>query len=358
VGTYLPAHLLIEWVGVRATLLVATGLLVLAGLSLVSGRVRAAAAAMVVIVAGCAAFARGLPIRSSVGGDATAREVAVVEERESPYQYVRVSSWALRRGGETVRQTRLSLDEGVLEYHSLKEDAEGEAGYLTGGSYYDHYGLLPAVVATSREAPVDVAILGGGAGTMARMLRALQEARVARIVNVEIDPVVASLSSTFGWTPNDQDLLLVGDARFVLATLDHVFDVIILDAYARQVAIPAHLGSLEFFRLVRDHLSARGVFAMNVSTHDLETPLMRALRRTMGEVFPSMAAVPVPGSWNVVLLAAPEAGRDFRPEAVRSPGLSAVREIFLRGLIPLPPEPSGLLLTDDAAPLEQLARSR
>ena len=52
------------------------------------------------------------------------------------------------------------------------------------------------------------------------------------------------------------------------------------------------------------------------------------------------------------------AGRDFRPDTVASPGLSAVRATFLSGLIPLPPAPSGLLLTDDAAPLEQLARSR
>ena len=83
--------------------------------------------------------------------------------------------------------------------------------------------------------------------------------------------------------------------------------------------------------------------------------LVLALQRTLGRVFPELWAVSIPGSWNVMLLAR---GRSDRPLPPLVPdALEPVRRNFRGGLLRLARDPEGgMLLTDDHAPLEHLAR--
>ena len=363
VGTYLPAHFLIGVIGTRGTLLTGTALLGLAGLLVSLGtRPRVAGAVLVIVSLLSAAAARGLPVRGPVevaAGTVSGHETGVVLERESPYQYVRVSSWEIpgKRPAESHEQLRLSLDEGVLEYQSLRDALHDP---LTGGAYYDYLALLPNIVRDAGERPLSVAILGGGAGTLARSLRELQAERVERILDVELDPDVAALGPRFGWEPELPDRQVVGDGRVVLRTCEGPFDLIILDAYARQIDIPAHLATREFFELVRERLSDRGLVALNVSTPSLDAPLFRALWRTLGEVFPTVAVMVLPGDWwNVILVASPAEASIPLPEPTTE-RLERTRRAWLRGWLPLERLPSGggLLLTDDRAPLDQLGRRR
>lgn len=364
VGTYLPAHVLIEELGVRNTLLVAVVLPVLGALLLGARRTRLAGVACLGLIAGLMGLASGLPVRPELDPGVfppgtRARELEVVEELESPYQYVRITEWSVP-DGEDQRQLRLSVDEGVMEYQSVAPaGGSGESpADLKVRSYYDTFTVLPELVAGSRRRPVSVVVVGGGAGTMARLLREHQDDRVARVVNVEIDPVVAAQASRFGWTARKPDVDLVGDGRVVLRALEGPFDVIILDAYAHQVTIPFHLATREFFELVRARLSSRGLVALNVSVHDLEAPLALALRRTLGTVFPRVEAVSVPGTWNVMLLAYPDASR--RSVAADGPGTLEQPRDVVRGRRLRLPDPGlrGMLLTDDRAPTEHLARQR
>jgi spermidine synthase len=353
-GTYLPPHFLFGVVGVRGTVLLAAALLGLAAMLLHPGRRLLAGATATLVLALVLGFVSNRwPIRGDLArAGPQRREVAVLEELDSPYQYVRLSRWEIAEaaGRPPFQELRLSLDEGVTEFHSLLREGE----VLT-GAYYDFFAVLPSLLEAS---PIDVAILGGGGGTMAQMLRRLWGGRIGRIVNLEIDPVVAALAPRFGWRPSPADRDFVGDARGVFRSLDHAFDLVILDAYARQVAIPAHLATWQFFREVAGKLSPFGLFAINVSTPDLENTLFRSLVRTLGRVFPAVSAVSVPGAWNVVLLAARESRR-FRPSSVPE-DLALVRDLFLHGLVetPLIEQGRGLLLDDDHAPLEQLARRR
>lgn len=355
-GSYLPSHLLYGAVGVRGAVLAAASLLALAAI-LVAPRPSARWSAVLVLAAAAGSIpaVTGAPIRPPLGDLGPAgSEVEVVEEIESPYQYVRVARWRVRgaAGSAPEEQLRLSLDEGVLEYHSLAVE-----GRIVTGGYYDYYALLPAMLGDRGGRPVDVAVVGGGAGTMTRMLRALHGDGVGRIASLEIDPEVAAQSRRFGFSDGASDRIVVGDGRAALRQVDHRFDVVMLDAYARQVAIPSHLATLEWFREVESRLAPGGIFAMNVSTPGLESPIFRALVRTLREVFPGVAASGVPGSWNVLLLAAREKERTFRPGKVPAE-LEPARGRFLRGLIPCEGTLEGLLLTDDQAPLEPLARRR
>jgi spermidine synthase len=344
VGTYLPALLLLETLGSRATIFVAAGFLVPAALLLTGLRRRkAAAAALVVILAlgGAAAAAAATPVVPATHGE------EVLAEKESAYQYVRVARWPGREGQPSA--VNLSIDEGILEFHSRKRDDP-----LT-GVYYDHFAVLPDWIADSGARPVDVLVLGGGAGTMRGMLRALQGPRVAHVVDVEIDPVVAGFAPRFGGPPEAQDRLAVVDGRLALEAFPGPYDLVILDAYARQIAIPAHLATAEAFATVRSRLSRRGLFAINVSTADVEAPLTSALATTLRAVFGRVWSVAVPGSWSVVLLAGDPLPPSKAP-AQRGDALDPVRVQFRRHFHELIPPDGAILLTDDRAPLESLAR--
>lgn len=351
VGTYLPAHFLIEGLGVRATLLCATALFVVAAVILAAkGRPKAVASGVLVLALVLAGHGTSMPVRGPLETTGDWREVEIVAEYETAYQYVRVTRWKHDEGAE---QLRLSLDEGVTEFHSVRPSD----GYLS-GFYYDHFAVLPELFGDRGSSPVDVIVLGGGAGTMGRMLRGLHGDAMGEVWCVEIDPVVAGLHRDFGWDARGSDRMVVGDARVVLATTARTFDLVILDAYAKQIAIPAHLGTVEFFALVKSHLSDRGVLAINVSVPDLEGPLTGALVKTLREVFPSVVVVSVRGSWNAVILASTDENRGFRPQGGPD-SLAAIRKQFLAGLIPAPdPGPDAIVLRDDRAPLERLARAR
>jgi predicted membrane-bound spermidine synthase len=356
-GTWLPAHVLLDWLGVRQTLLAASVLLILVGAGLLlwrrAFRVSDGSAALLAILA--LLFAGGVPVRGVIGDFRQAYGAAsdplveeeLIHERESAYQYVRVSAFKRGEG----RDVRLTLDEGITEFHSLLVPDQ-----ILTGAYYDSFALLPEMTGLPKK--LSVAILGGGAGTMARLIRTFHDSRVERVLSVELDPAVGAMGPHFGWTPELPDRTVVADARVFLRHHSDLHDIIILDAYARQIAIPPHLASREFMELVASRLNPMGLFAINVSTPDFESPLARSLLNTVKTVFRSVALVSIPGSWNGVILARPEADASFGLTG-EDDRLQQVRMDYRRGFYTAPDLGSGgMLLTDDRAPMEKLARVR
>ena len=343
VGTYLPAFVLLETFGSRGAILTAAGLLVVAAallLGLAGGR-RIGAAATVVLLAAVATSAT--PLVPAADG------VTLVRVQESAYQYVQIAEVA---GANGRRYLNLALDEGRGEFHSRKA-LDGRP--LT-DAYYDLLAVLPDWIADSDRAPLEVLVIGGGAGTLRGLLRSLQGPRVLRVVDAEIDPVVAAAAPFFGGAPVAPDRVLAVDGRAALRADGVAYDLIVLDAYTRQLAVPSHLGSREAFAAARSRLSPRGVFAMNVSAADVQSELVQTLVRTLRDVFPSVRAVPVAGSWNILLLCGSLLAPAEAP-AARGDALDPVRREFRRSLRLLAdPDPRLPVLTDDLSPLETLAR--
>jgi spermidine synthase len=343
VGAYLPAFVLLERIGSRGSVLTAAAVLVLAALCLFGRRAprgpTAAAAMIVVASSAAAAFTPFVP---------ASKGESPVRDQESAYQFIRVADRAAA-DGRVFRN--LSLDEGREEFHSRRAL---DGGPLT-DAYYDVLAVLPDWIADADRRPVAALVLGGGAGTLRGLLRRFHEPRLARVVDVEIDPLVAALAPDFGGAPKPPDALYTVDGRTALRALPGPFDLIVLDAYARQIAIPAHLGTREAFAEARAKLSDRGLFAINVSVADLDSPLAKALIRTLDDVFGAVSAVPVAGSWNVILVGGPLLDPRRVPPS-RGDALDAVRREFRRNLLASRKAPDGLLLVDDCAPLETLAR--
>ncbi|MCB0111652.1 MAG: fused MFS/spermidine synthase, partial [Caldilineaceae bacterium] len=67
-----------------------------------------------------------------------------------------------------------------------------------------------------------------------------------------------------------------------------------IDAY-RPPYIPFHLTTVEFFRLVRDHLDENGVVAINVGRTATNYALVDALAATLYQLFPTVYAIDEPG---------------------------------------------------------------
>lgn len=351
-ATFVTPHFAIPVLGVRGTMGGCAALLAIAALLVASDRRPRLLAVVTLLFVAWRSLSPSPDLWRPLvppAGPGEAREVQVLSEADSPYQYVRVARWDVPLpGGARRDEIRLSLDEGVTEYHSVV--VPGEA--LT-GAYYDAFAILPALFPPERR--LSIAVIGGGAGTMPRLFRAAFGERIESLANVELDPVVQREAERFGWRPGPKDRSVVADGRLFLKTIDERFDLVILDAYARQVAIPAHLATVEAFAEVQERLRPGGLFAINVSVPDLAAPLGLALLATLRQVFPAVAAVSVPGTWNVVLLAAVDRERDFRPGEVPDL-LRTSRRSFLRGLVAHALPEGDRVLVDDQAPLERLAR--
>ena len=150
----------------------------------------------------------------------------------------------------------LRFDEDTTSYQSVRV-LEDEARLLTGGRYYDHLALGAWFEGQPWTRPGGgdprVLIVGYCGGTIHRVLRLVTpEGRAGpEVLGVELDPAVAKLGrERLGELPDRLDLRTGVDGRTVVNELpaDAVFDLILVDAYARTQYVPFQLATLEFFK--------------------------------------------------------------------------------------------------------------
>lgn len=140
-------------------------------------------------------------------------------------------------------------------YHSLA-DPKGHSLFP-----YVHamYGVLTQAHAHK------IAVLGCAGGTLATMLAANQ----AEVTVVDINPCSFKLARKYFQLPPDVECV-VDDARHYLATTTEMFDAIALDAFDNE-GIPAHLRTVEFFRVAATRLNPNGIIVVNtIPSHYLD----------------------------------------------------------------------------------------
>ena len=198
--------------------------------------------------------------------------------------------------------------------------------------------------------------IGGGSYSVPRAWT--ENGVPAAITVAEIDPAVTEIAEQEFWfDPAGVDIRSM-DARLALAADPTRHDVIIGDAFT-DIAVPAHLVTREFFRLVSARLSDDGVYLMNVVDHADGLRALAAITRTLRAVFPVVEiwAEPNPAGVDQRLVFIVLAGRtpsrlstvtgpapDFIRAARLSPG--AVDALVAR----LDPP----ILSDDYAPIDRL----
>lgn len=266
---------------------------------------------------------------------ADAAGARVLEERESPYQYIRVVESGDRR--------TLELNEGQAVHSVYEPDT-----VLTDG-VWDGYLTVPLTALDGP--PRRMAMLGNAAGTVSRAYgRYFPQ---TEIDGVEIDGDVTELGRKwFALDANPRLRTHTEDARPFLRRSEGGYDLIGVDAY-RQPYIPFYLATVEFFALARDRLAPGGAVVVNVGHPPDQDDLERTLTRTMREVFPHVRRVPVEDE-NTLLVASmtrPPSARRLL-EARVHPDLEALR-LRTADLVDAPLE-GGSVYTDDRAPVEWL----
>jgi len=357
-GTFGSGFVLIPHFGLR-TVFLTTGL-VLAVLALVGyglfwgqlGNKKSVVVGLLVVLGGATA--------AGVFADGKARHVAILGlvdapvlfEQDTFYHKIQVAETPFEVDGETDKARFLYLD-------TTPEGAQFVASREMVLPYLEYWQLAKLFCPEVRRA----AFLGGGAFTWPEaLLDALPDARVDV---VEIDPAVIEVGRKYFRLDEYPTMNPVADdARRFLRASDARYDLIFGDAYHGVHCVPAHLVTREFFELVRDRLSDRGIFIINAHgpVQGDGAVLFRSLGKTLSEVFPHQCVftthpdTPEAVEQNVFLVAA---GHDLAVESVREGGhgdRQLAEELF--GGYRAPDRydwTEGVVFTDDYNPVEYLA---
>lgn len=142
------------------------------------------------------------------------------------------------------------------------------------------------------RAPITALHLGGGAFTLPRYVEATRPGSSQQVIELEGD-LVDYVRDSFPLSKRGQVRIRRGDAREVVAKLPAglkgACDVIVVDIFS-GARTPAHVTSLEFYRLLRPLLAPGGVIAINAADGQ-GLPFVRGQLATVRELFPAVAAV-------------------------------------------------------------------
>ena len=178
------------------------------------------------------------------------------------------------------------------------------------------------------------------------------------VEGVEIDEKITDLAHEYFELPEDIKVTTY-DGRAYLQGLgaSDKYDVIMVDAF-QDITIPFQMSSVEFFSLVKDHLTDDGVMVVNMNMKsDGKEGINEYLSDTISTVFDEVYTVDVYNNTNRILFASNDPdiiGRFVKGyEREENADLKSMMETVELGLVKY--EAGDLILTDDKAPVELLS---
>jgi spermidine synthase len=313
VGTFGTTHYLVPVVGISLCFqLAGAGLALLGLVTLAMNRARLLSGGAATLAVIAALLAPGYrPPGLAQGSTLLAAE-------QSPYQTLRI----VQSGEENQLMRQLQVNEGFDSFQSVWQP---ETGLLPPGYYYNYFALPPWW--SGAQESWRCLVLGLGAGTSWRVLEGtLPEGVELDAHGVELDPQVVALARRWMELPDNRPGRKAWsgwDARAALSAMDGEFDQIVLDTYANQMEIPAHLCSLEFFEEVEAQLVPGGWLCINIGGFDTTDPVVRAVAGTAAAAFGREVLIArVPFSRNCVAFLR----RDAEVPRPLQPGWAIVQE--------------------------------
>jgi len=281
-GAFLPDLVLVPTIGTRNTFVLLSLLLLtvaLVGLACSTPRRLPLYLWMPAVIVLLTLLLRGQPVKAAEGA---------IYETESAYNYIQVVE------KEGCRHLLLNEGQGIHSVYCPDQlRTAGPWDYFLVAPYFNPPPYTPDRIES-------VALIGLAAGTIARQYTAVYGS--LPIDGVEIDPEIVRVGREYFAMDEPNLNVIVADGRYYLAHSDQRYTVVGVDAY-RLPYIPPHLTTVEFFRQVRDHLTAEGVVAINVGHTPEDYRLVEAMMATLLQVFPSVHVIDVPNSFNAVVVA-------------------------------------------------------
>ncbi|MFM8412654.1 MAG: fused MFS/spermidine synthase [Alphaproteobacteria bacterium] len=335
-GTLLVSFVLVPGIGIKKTwwIVVAVTLLAAMVMRLVFARGgehdRRRTAASLLVLLPLAGWATALAARSSCPS---------LWCKDSLYQRIEVTEESLPGGGMA---HLLHLDDSrPLRW------APGDR--LVEGPSYTFVNRLAATTAIVGK-PERVLILGIGGGGLHRVLGNFYPGAVRD--GVEIDAGVLDAAVRFmGYRADPDADVRVTDARSYFRDSTRRWDAVFMDIFWAH-ALPSHLLTREFFHLVADHLSERGIFVLHVHSRMLALDdFAPRLTATLSTAFGSLFATGTP-SGSIFLVATKRpidaAGMERRlregSALVESPLSEWATELHPEAIVP---DPEAEPFTDD-----------
>lgn len=280
IGTFVPTFVTIPAVGTSITFLVFAGILLALGLIYFigtrKGKKKVIVSGIIFVLCCILGYSDSFAFWQN----------DLTYEGESIYNYLQVS--------ENDRRVALSTNVlfGVQSVY-MKEDG------LT-GMYYDYAMAAPLMVPEKNTDEMDVLILGMGTGTYATQCK--KYFGNMNMEGVEIDEKITNLSRKYFSLPNNVNVTTY-DGRAFLQAEQKKYDVIMVDAY-QDITIPFQMSSVEFFTMVKEHLTEKGVMVVNMNMRGSgEGNINQYLSDTISSVFGNVYTVDVNGSTNRELFA-------------------------------------------------------
>ncbi len=343
IGTFMPTFVTIPAVGTAITFLIFAGiLLVLAIIYFVSpsenvgNKATGKIITSVLIFIICCVFGHN--------GSFAFWEKDLTFEGESVYNYLQVK--------ETSDRVILSTNVLFGVQSILVKNSE-----LT-GMYYDYAMAAPYMAGVKEKEKsgkeLNVLILGMGSGTYATQLSRYFDNVV--VEGVEIDDKITDLAHKYFELPMETKVTTY-DGRAYLAAIDGKYDVIMVDAY-QDITIPFQMSSVEFFTMVKEHLTDDGIMVVNMNMYsdDQEDTINTYLADTISSVFDEVVVVDVPYSTNKELFATNN--DKFLENLVNNTLLESndtLKKMMQKAYnTAIPYTSTGHVMTDDKAPVELL----
>ena len=205
--------------------------------------------------------------------------------------------------------------------------------------------------------PKHVLLIGLGGGGFNRLFNAAFPN--ATLHSAELDPKIVDLAkSEMGFRETAKNAVTISDGRIFLKRDTATYDWIILDAF-RGGYVPSHLKTVEFYTLVKAHLSDGGILLTNLHNG---TALFSSDVATLRASFPKVCFFCVRAAGNVIAVAAKSPALDFKSciRGFESEIANAVLQEHLnfeqlkQEKCTVEPEANARVLTDDFAPAEYL----
>lgn len=336
IGTFVPTFISIPAVGTSVTFLIFAGiLLLLAIIYFVSGGINVFKKPKLTI--GIVLFVACI----FLGHDNSFAfwQDDLTYEGESVYNYLQV----YEDEDEVVLSTNVLF--GVQSVYKK------ETG-LT-GMYYDYAMAAPFMAGINDKGKLSILVLGNGTGTYATQCTRYFDN--VEITGVEIDQKITDLAVEYFELPEAVDVATY-DGRAYLNAIDEKYDVIMVDAY-QDITIPFQMSSIEFFELVKEHLTEDGVMVVNMNMRGTgEGNINQYLSDTISRVFSNVYTADVSGSTNRELFAS---NNENMTETFEANVASEVNEELNNMMQRISSEmirynPGNYIMTDDKAPVELL----
>lgn len=347
-GTFLPTFVTIPAVGTSITFLIFSGILLLLALLYFISKKKGAGGSIVSVL---------LFLFCSVSGHSDSFafwENGLLYEGESIYNYLQVKdtedSVILSTNVLFGVQSIMMKDDSLTGmYYDYALAAPVMAGI---GSGKDDAAVEDALDSGSEDSP-KLLILGMGTGTYAK--QCAKYFPDISIEGVEIDEKITRLAAEYFDLPENLTAVTY-DGRAYLQSVDEKYDVVMVDAY-QDITIPFQMSSVEFFSLVKEHLTENGVMVVNMNMKsDGEGGINSYLADTIASVFGYVYMADVPYATNRELFASqsPDMADNLRKGAgkLQNQELSRMMGKVADALVIY--EKGNYILTDDKAPVELL----